>query len=104
VQEPLRGKSSSHKELGASELSEMKRLEPRALKPRHSRAGGNPVLLFKMLLNFVFAMQGDYSIDWIDETTSQSTKPASWQVAGYPAYAGMTGAECALSIGDFCDG
>jgi hypothetical protein len=28
--------------------------------------------------------------DWIDETTSQSTKPASWQVAGYPAFAGMT--------------
>jgi hypothetical protein len=25
----------------------------------------------------------------IDETTSQSTKPASWQVAGYPAKAGM---------------
>jgi hypothetical protein len=30
--------------------------------------------------------------DWhvIDETTSQSTKPASWQVAGYPSQAGMT--------------
>jgi hypothetical protein len=25
----------------------------------------------------------------IDETTSQSTKPASWQVAGYPAQAGI---------------
>jgi hypothetical protein len=25
----------------------------------------------------------------IDGTTSQSTKPASWQVAGYPAQAGI---------------
>jgi hypothetical protein len=25
----------------------------------------------------------------IDETTSHSTKPASWQVAGYPAKAGI---------------
>jgi hypothetical protein len=25
----------------------------------------------------------------IDGTTSQSTKPASWQVAGYPAKAGI---------------
>jgi hypothetical protein len=33
---------------------------------------------FPSALNFV-----------IDETTSHSTKPASWQVAGYPAQAGI---------------
>jgi hypothetical protein len=31
----------------------------------------------------------DISLNVIDETTSHATKPASWQVAGYPAQAGI---------------
>ena len=32
---------------------------------RHSRAGGNPVILFNVQLGFVHAMRGNFFIDWI---------------------------------------
>jgi hypothetical protein len=32
------------------------------LKIRHSREGGNPAVLFKMLLDFVFAAQRNFSL------------------------------------------
>jgi hypothetical protein len=32
---------------------------------------------------------GKLTLHVIDEQTSHSTKPASWQVAGYPAQAGI---------------
>jgi len=44
-------------------------------KTRHSRAGGNPVLLFNRLWGFVIAAQWSYFSDWI------------------PACAGMTNSE-----------
>jgi hypothetical protein len=61
---------------------------------RHSGAGRNPAKTNSPRsgqAQGVAPLAREILNNWIDETTSQSTKPASWQVAGYPACAGMTG-------------